>query len=282
MLIGSPRYSEFHLMKNPLKVMTAIIQRLRRKRKLASDFDSRWGDMAISSPNDGSWSQYDAASTRASPVSARSSEHGNGNAWKLSPGESSEPYTLANGRHTESRKTSLDSSSAMPTGYYDARVRRRSRTKTSSPEPQTAQHAPISLPKAWEEKQFGDSSADEAVDDVSSLGSPRGKLGTADDAKSGGSKSPPLSVTSRMRRFSGQSTFTDAIFSAPATASSQRTSFSLEDSRLARHPLTPHSLSQHEKNPPLRAKARDAGPAPGQQQQQQPQQLVPSYDELYG
>ncbi|KAL2836575.1 hypothetical protein BJY01DRAFT_238211 [Aspergillus pseudoustus] len=255
--------------------MTAIIQRLRRKRKLASELDSRWGDVAISSPNDGSWSQYDAASTRASPVSARSSEHGNGHTWRHSPGESSEPYTPASGRHTESRKASLDSSSTMPTGYYDARVRRRSRTKTRSPEPQTEQRPPISLPKAWEEKRFGDSSADEADDNISALGSALGKLGTADDAKSGGSKSPPLSVTSRMRRFSGQSTFTDAIFSAPATASSQRTSFSLEDSRLARH--TPIPTPHHEKRPPQRAKARDAGPIPAPQQQ-----LVPSYDELYG
>ncbi|CEL11746.1 hypothetical protein ASPCAL14843 [Aspergillus calidoustus] len=168
----------------------------------------------------------------------------------------------------------------MPTGYYDARLRRRSGTKTSSPEPQAVQRAPISLPNACEEKRFGDTSADEADDDISSLGSPRGKLGTADDAKSGGSRWPPLSVTSRMRRLSGQSTFTDAIFSAPATASSQGTSFSLEDS-LARHPSTPPSLSQHEKKPSQRVKARDTGPTPVPKQQQ-PQQLVPSYDELYG
>jgi hypothetical protein len=269
-------------MKNPTRIMVAIIQRLRRKRRLTSDLDSRWGDMAISSPNDGSWSQYDATSTRASSVSARSSEHGNGRAWRLSPGEASEPCTNANGRHTESRKTSLGSSSAMPTGYYDARLRRRSGTKTSSPGPQAVQRAPISLPNTCEEKRLGETSADEADGDISSLDSLRGKLGTADDAKSGGSKSPPLSVTSRMRRLSGQSTFTDVIFSAPATASSQRTSFSLEDSRLARHSSTPPSLSQHEKKPPQRVKARDTGPTPVQQQQQQPQQLVPSYDELYG
>ncbi|KAL2814291.1 hypothetical protein BJX63DRAFT_431447 [Aspergillus granulosus] len=254
----------------------AIVQRLRRKRKLASTLDSRWGDMAISSPNDGSWSQYDAVSTRASPDSARSSEHDHGHEWKHSPGESSEPYTSANGQHPETRKAPLDSSSAtMPTGYYDARVRRRSRTKTRSPEPQSGQRPAITLPKAWEEKQYGDSSADEAEDDVSALGSPHGKLGAADDATSGGSKSPPLSVTSRMRRFSGQSTFTDAIFSAPATASTQRTSFSFDDSRLARH--TPIPTPHQEKKPPQRSNAQDAGPTPAQQQQ-----LVPSYDDLYG
>ncbi|KAL2870271.1 uncharacterized protein BJX67DRAFT_279148 [Aspergillus lucknowensis] len=255
---------EFHQMKNPLKIMTAMIQRLRRKRKLSSELDSRWGDMAISSPNEGSWSQYDAASTRASPASVHSSEHRR----KQSTGESAEqPYEHVNGVYPENRKGSVvNFSSTMPTGYYDARVRQRSKTKSRSPEPQqTVQHAPITLPKAWEEKMFGDSSADEAGDDLSALGSPRAAKPATD-----GSKSPPLSVTSRMRRLSGQSTVTDAIFSMPGTASSQRTSFSLDDSRLARQ--VPH----HEKKPPQRAKVRDAEPTPVTQQ------LVPSYDELYG
>ncbi|KAL4864603.1 hypothetical protein BDV12DRAFT_188774 [Aspergillus spectabilis] len=246
------------------------VSRLRRKRKLSSELDSRWGGMSISSPNEGSWSQYDAASARASPVSDRSSEHGHGHEWKPCTGESSAPYGPASA-HNESRKASIDSSLTMPTGYYDAKLRRQSKTTPRSPKPPAVQPRHITLPKAWEEREYGDSSADEAEDDISALGSPRGRRGT-DDANSRGSKSPPLSVTSRMRRFSGQSTATDPIFSVPGTASSQRTSFSSEDPRLARH--TPH----HDKMPPQRAKVRDAEPAaiPATQE------LVPSYDDLYG
>ncbi|KAL2818780.1 hypothetical protein BDW59DRAFT_175020 [Aspergillus cavernicola] len=247
--------------------MTAIVHRLRRKRKLSSELDSRWGDMSISCPNQGSWSEYDAASTRASPVSAQSSDHDRG--WNRSPGESSDRYTPANGVHQESRKASVDSALTMPTGHYDAKLPRRSKVIPRSPDPQPVQRAHITLPKAWEERKFGDSSADEAEDDISALGSPRGKR-SVDDANSRGSKSPPLSVTSRMRRFSGQSTVTDPIFSMPGTASSQRTSFSLDDPRLARH--TPH----HDKKPPQQAKVRDAEPMAA------PQELVPSYDDLYG
>ncbi|KAL3473429.1 hypothetical protein BJX99DRAFT_198412 [Aspergillus californicus] len=257
-------------MKNPVKIMAAIIQRLRRKRKLSSELDSRWGDMSISCPNQGSWSQHEGTSLRASPVSARSSD--NDQPWSPTHGESSDRYTPAKGGYQEGRKASVESPLAIPTGHYDAKLPRRSRLKPRPSKPQPLQRAPINLPKAWEERNFGDNSADEADDNVSALGSPRGKQ-SADDTHSRGSKSPPLSVTSRMRRFSGQSTATDPIFSIPGTASSQRTSFSLDDPRLARH--TPH----HEKKPPQRAKAhdaRDAEPTPASQQ------LVPSYDELYG
>ncbi|KAL4885587.1 hypothetical protein BJY04DRAFT_136309 [Aspergillus karnatakaensis] len=258
--------SSFHHMKNPLKIMTAIVQKLRRKRKLSSELDSRWGDMAISSPNEGSWSQYDASSVRGSPVSDRSSENGHSNDWKPSAGESSAPFTLSVKRN-ESRKATGDSFN-MPTGYYDSKVRRHSKSTTRSSKAQPVQPQPITLPKAWEDKKHGDSSADEAEDNVSALGSPQARRGT-EEPNPRGSKSPPLSVTSRMRRFSGQSTATDPIFSVPGTASSHRTSFSSEDPRLARQ--TPH----HEKKPPQLAKVSDGEPDTAQE-------LVPSYDDLYG
>ncbi|KAL5342796.1 hypothetical protein BJX70DRAFT_394639 [Aspergillus crustosus] len=248
--------------------MTAFVKRLRRKRKLSSELDSRWGDMTISSPNEGSWSQYDATSARASPVS---SEHGHGDDCKPSTGESSAPYTSAD-EHTESRNTTINSSITMPTGYYNAKLRRQSKTTIRSPKQPPVQPRCITLPKAWEERKYGESSADEAEDNISALGSPRGRRG-ADDANSRGSKSPPLSVTSRMRRFSGQSTATDPVFSVPGTASSQRTSFSFEDTGLARQP-------QHEKKPLQRARIQDTEPA--QTPNPASQELVRSYDDLYG
>ncbi|KAL4946722.1 hypothetical protein BDV06DRAFT_54868 [Aspergillus oleicola] len=278
MLTESSSCPGFHHMKKPFKIMTAIIQRIRRKRKVSSELDSRWGDVAISSPNEGSWSQYDGGSARTSPVS---SDHGRGHGPKQNTGESSHSYIYTNGAPSESPKEMSPNSLNMPTGYYDAKVRRQAKTKSRPPKAQPAQPKHIKLPKAWEEKNFGDNLSDEAGDDVCSLGSPRGRRGT-DDANSRGSKSPPLSVTSRMRRFSSQSTGTEPIFSVPGTASSQRTSFSVDDPRLARH--TP----QHDKKPPLpfqpqsntgtntNTKVHNAGLIPASQE------LVPSYDDLYG
>ncbi|KAL4899790.1 hypothetical protein BDW74DRAFT_107753 [Aspergillus multicolor] len=254
------------VVKNPLKIMTAIMHRIRRKRKISSELDSRWGDMAISSPNEGSWSQY-GASPKTSPVSAASFDHDHG----PRPVEPPEPYTF-NGIKAGVANDVPVNSLNMPTGYYDAKLQRQ-KTKSRAPKVQPVQPKPITLPKSWEEKKFGDSSADEAGDNVSSLGSPR-KRGT-DDANSRGSKSPPLSVTSRMRRYSGQSTATDPIFSVPGTASSQRTSFSADDPRLARHPPLPLP-AQPDKKPPQGPKVRDGEPNTASQE------LVPSYDDLYG
>ncbi|KAL5000075.1 hypothetical protein BDV10DRAFT_183666 [Aspergillus recurvatus] len=266
MLTGPSSPSGSHRMKNPLKIMTTIMHRIRRKRKVSSELDPRWGDMAISSPNEGSWSQY-GASARTSPVSAGSFDRDHGP--KHSSGEPFQPH-ITNGDDAQSRNEVPVNSLNMPTGYYDSKLRRQ-KTKTRPPKAQPVQPKPITLPKSWEEKNFGDSSADEAGDNVSALGSPR--MRGTDDANSRGSKSPPLSVTSRMRRHSGQSTSTDPIFSVPATASSQRTSFSADDPRLARHtPLPP----QPDKKPSQGLKVRDAVPNTASQE------LVPSYDDLYG
>ncbi|KAL4804303.1 hypothetical protein BDV18DRAFT_162066 [Aspergillus unguis] len=241
--------------------MTAIIQRIRRKRKVSSELDSRWGDMAISPPNEGSWSQY-GISPRVSPTS---SEHGG---QKQSPARPELFRNISMDRSEHRNELSLTSSLNMPTGYYDAKLQRQ-KTTTGPPEAQLAQPKPITLPKSWENQKFAGCSADEAEDNVSALGSPRGRRGT-DDANSRGSKSPPLSVTSRMRRASGQSTVTDPMFSVPGTASSQRTSFSADDPRLAQQ--TP----QHAKKPPPSTKVHHSEPVAA------PQSLVPSYDDLYG
>ncbi|KAL4974887.1 hypothetical protein BDW66DRAFT_79061 [Aspergillus desertorum] len=266
MLTGPSSSTGSLYMKNPLNIMTAIMHRIRRKRKVSSELDPRWGDMAISSPNEGSWSQY-GASARTSPVSAGSSDRDHGP--KHSSGEPFRPLTT-NGEDADSQNEVPVNSLNMPTGYYDSKLRRQ-RTKPRLPKTQPVQPKPITLPKSWEEKKFEDTSADEAGDNVSALGSPRRR--GMDDANSRGSKSPPLSVTSRMRRHSCQSTSTDPIFSAPATASSQRTSFSADDPRLARHtPLPP----QPDKKPPKGLKVRDAVPNSASQE------LVPSYDDLYG
>lgn len=255
-------------MKNPLKIMTAIIEKIRRKRRVSSELDSRWGDVAISSPNEGSWNQYERAAAKATaPVSPRSTGHVHGQPKEILK-TPSQPAVPVNGGGLPTRKDAFKSSSiTMPTGYYDAKVRRQAKEKTRSPKTRHVQPKHITLPKSWEENRHGDSSADEAEDCIPALGSE--KRG-AEDANSRGSKSPPLSVTSRMRRCSGQSTSTDAIFSVPGTASSQRTSFSVDDPRLARH--TP----QHEKKPPQSTGVGDAGPTPAAQE------LVPSYDDLYG
>lgn len=251
---------------NPAKIMTAIMHRIRRKRKVSSELDPRWGDTAISSPNEGSWSQY-GASAGTSPVSASSSDRDHGP--KHGSRESSRPH-ITRGEDARSRNEVPVNSLNMPTGYYDSKLRRQ-KTKPRLPKAQPVQPKPITLPKSWEKKDFEDDSADEAGDNVSTLGSPRRR--GKDDAHSRGSKSPPLSVTSRMRRHSGQSTTPDPIFSLPVTASSQRTSFSADDPRLAQH--APLQLLP-EKKPQKGLKVRDAVPNTASQE------LVPSYDDLYG
>lgn len=249
-------------MRKAFRIMTAIIEKIRRKRKLSSELDSRWGDMAISAPNEGSWNQYEGDSPRVSPTS---SHHG---CESRRDSEEFEHYMQTEVESTDIRNEPLVTSALnMPTGYYDAKLRRQ-KTKKRAPKARPVQPKHIKVPKSWEHQKFGDSSVDEAGDNVSALGSPRGRRNT-DDANSLGSKSPPLSVTSRMRRGSGQSTGTDPLFSVPGTASSQHTSFSADDPRLARPP-------QHDKKPPPSSKLQNAESIPT------PQELVPSYDDLYG
>ncbi|PLB54598.1 hypothetical protein P170DRAFT_432225 [Aspergillus steynii IBT 23096] len=269
--------------------MTAIIEKLRRKRKVSSELHARWGDVSISYPTEGSWSQCQSSGGVPNAMPARPSEqsrrHGSLDALDRPAGSSRVPTPLRSG----DRKASVDSAMTIPTGHYDAKLRGRSKTKPPYP------HSP----RAWEEDSDDCSADEDEEEDVpSALGGSRGRYhhhpqgasragGREEDPYARASKSPPLSVTSRMRRCSVQSTATEPT-TMPTTASSKHSSFvSSVPSVTSEEPrLLYHSVHQDKKPPPLPQQ---------QQQQQQPrrakpreaesarrQELVPSYDELYG
>ncbi|KAF9888790.1 hypothetical protein FE257_008366 [Aspergillus nanangensis] len=293
-------------MKSPLRIMTAIIKKLRRKRKLSSELDSRWGDASITYPNEGSWSQCEP-SPGGGAVQEMPFQSPDRGGWRFGSVESLDD------RHSNSSRiqrilrstspeergcSSTDSTTTIPTGYYDARVRGRSKRK-SPPQPLGTIPGP-----ADDGSRFPDSSpgfdtttttTTTTIDidersPISELGAgPRGshtsrrKTKDNSDAYSRASRSPPLSVTSRMRRCSGQSSTTEQTYtpSMPNTASSKHTSFTssapsvrAEDPRSAYHATT--TPTYHEKKQPRRSKPRDQ-PEPVVRQE-----LVPSYEDLYG
>ncbi|KAL4891007.1 hypothetical protein BDV59DRAFT_76366 [Aspergillus ambiguus] len=257
-------------MKSPLHIMMAIIKKLRRKRKLSSELHSRWGDVSITYPNEGSWSQCDQAPGAAvnaipGPSPIRS--------WRHSSSDSLDRHGPGVLRSTspENRDSSTDSGSTIPTGYYDARVRGRSKR--------------IPPPLGPTSEQRSHSRHDDRSDDVIDNGSGSGgrshdkhhrRAKEETDPYSRASRSPPLSVTSRMRRCSAQSSTTEQTPSMPNTASSKHTSFTSSAPSVPVEDTRPGYLATyHEKKQPRRSKPRETDPVVRQE-------LVPSYEDLYG
>ncbi|KAI9042646.1 uncharacterized protein KD926_005252 [Aspergillus affinis] len=286
-MLTKPWSSRRRFMKSPRRIMTAIIEKLRRKRKLSSELHARWGDVSISYPTEGSWSQCQSSGGVPNAFPTRPSEqsrrHGSLDVLDRPAGSSRMPTPLRSG----DRKASVDSAMTIPTGHYDAKLRGRSKTKPPYP------HSP----RAWEAGSDEYSADEDEEEDVpSALGDCRGRyhhhpphstsrVGFRDeDPYARASKSPPLSVTSRMRRCSLQSTGTEPT-TIPTTASSKHSSFvSSVPSMPSEEPRSYHPVHQDKKPPqqpqqqpppPRRTKPREADPV-------RRQELVPSYDELYG
>lgn len=264
--------------------MTAIIRKLRRKRKLSSELDSRWGDVSITYPTEGSWSQWD----QPAGVVARSPERGR----RHSSLDTTDRRSWSSPRHPVNR-TSGDSSLTIPRGHYDSKLRNRSSKKI--PAPLCATRDP---PHTWQDSASEGPSSDASEDDdpVSELGPSRGRYPPA-------AKSPPLSITSKMRRCSIQSNTTDGAASMPATASSKHTSYtSTVPSTLSEGPPRSFHLPTHHEKiksprspfvkapppPPLQLPSQLPHPSRGREPHRAPevesagQELVPSYEELYG
>ena len=289
MMLTKPWSSRRRFVNGSRRIMTAIIEKLRRKRKVSSELHARWGDVSISYPTEGSWSQCQSPGGAPSAMPARPSEqsrrHGSLDALDRPAGSSRMPTPLRSG----DRKASVDSAMTIPTGHYDARLRGRSKTKPPYP------HSP----RAWEEDSDECSADEDEEEDVpSALGGSRGRYhhyphsssrvgGREEDPYARASKSPPLSVTSRMRRCSVQSTATEPT-TMPTTASSKHSSFaSSVPSVPSEEPRLYHAVHQDKKpqpptqqqQQPRRARPREAESASASARQQE---LVPSYDELYG
>lgn len=265
--------------------MTTIIRKIRRKRKLSTELDSRLGDVSISYPNEGSWSQGGQPSgcmVNSKPGSP--SEQGQRPGSLESLGRNSASFrraTKPSPSGTDGRNVSIDS---FPTGHYNANIRSRSRMSHRE-RPGTGLGIGVLRDgySAWDDASSDDLSSDDEARDTHSHGRCRSgqyfNVGTEGTDYSRASKSPPLSVTSRMRRHSHQSTMEPSTF-IPGTTSSRHTSstssaptVSTEDSRIgySSHRHYPFPEKKHMRRPkPLELEAVK-GP-----------ELVPSYDELYG
>ncbi|KAF7597249.1 hypothetical protein BBP40_008091 [Aspergillus hancockii] len=260
--------------------MTAIIRKLRRKRKLSSELHSRWGDVSITYPNAGSWSQCEQLAVGPSDTMPgkpldQCRHHGSLDSLNHQGQSSRNLSTLPLGPSKE-RTSSTDSAITIPTGHYDARLRGRSKKKPPPPGPKLGTKTSANI------RDFSDDSlTDEEEGSISALSGPKGRYqrdvprpnAQEGDAYSRASKSPPLSVTSRMRRCSLQSTTAEASPSMPTASSSKHTSYTSsvpsvpsEEPRLGPRPIS-HDMKH----------ARRSKPAPVAEQE-----LVPSYDELYG
>jgi hypothetical protein len=260
--------------------MTAIIRKLRRKRKLSSELHSRWGDVSITYPNAGSWSQCEEfAVGTPNSMPGRTLDHcrhhGSLDSLDRQGNSSRNPCTLPLGEPKE-RTSSTDSAITIPTGHYDARLRGRSKKKPPPPGPNLGYKTNSDM-----QDDSDESSADEEGS-ISPLSNPkeryqrdmpRTKVSREGDSYSRASKSPPLSITSRMRRCSLQSTTTETSPSMPPASSSKHTSYTSsvpsvpsEDPRLGHRPISHDSKNARRSKPPPVAE----------------QELVPSYDELYG
>ncbi|KAE8152619.1 hypothetical protein BDV25DRAFT_150752 [Aspergillus avenaceus] len=269
-------------MKNPVHIMTALIRKL-RKRKLSSELHSRWGDVSITYPNAGSWSQYDQiamGTPNSFPSNPPEQTRRHGSLDSLDRrGCSSQNLTRSFSGDTEERTPSTDSAMTIPTGHYDAKLRGRSKKK-----PATSSGSKLNFRSDLKlRKSPVDSSCDETDDSISSLSSLKRRyhkessraMGQENDVYARASKSPPLSVTSRMRRCSLQSTTTEPTPSMP-TSSSKHTSYtSSVPSVPSEDPRVGYQPTAHDKRYSRRSKPRDPAPSTAQE-------LVPSYDELYG
>ncbi|KAJ5480767.1 hypothetical protein N7539_006661 [Penicillium diatomitis] len=303
--------------------MASLMKKLRRKRRLSSELDARWGDPSISYPNQGSWNQWDQpsgfvanASMGAASASFQSRER--------KDYMSTEPISTGDfGRSSDSHyhgsdvpMDQLHAISVIPKGYFNENIRHRvDRSRRAPPARglgingtlRDTNHSQKTLAGEEDSCEDGDEESDDdcCEEDHEDLApgrfgqlrydisvrsplaadprqqSPQENYDRAHDYHRP-SKSPPLSVTQRMRRLSQQSAATDPISSTAGTASSRCTSYTAASSVSVPTlpPSTPrlaikldHAL--HDKRPIHRSR-------PKMDEAQSQQRMVPSYDELYG
>lgn len=299
-------------MVNPFKAMATIFRKIRAKRKVSSELDSRWGDASISYPTEGSWSQHEQPGLVGHAGLDRTpSEQGQPRQCSLdslerrsvSPRWTNMSYSPNS--NAGDRESPVDSNlTAMPTGYYDANIPRQSTRAQKAPGMSQGPGLGIgSLQNnnkdmhnhhlsVWEASDSdGAYSDDEATGISSTSDSQTGRYLTINNEEpdhSRVSRSPPLSVTSRMRRYSHQSSVNEPTASTPRMSTSRHTSVTSsppqpsvlsEDSRQGFHRHSPshhyHRQTSQDRKHIRHPKPLDLDPIPTPE-------LVPSYDELYG
>ncbi|KAJ5757953.1 uncharacterized protein N7511_006647 [Penicillium nucicola] len=300
-------------MRNLFKAMATFMKKFKRKRRLSTELHSRWGDVSISYPTQGSWNQWNQPAgfvtnaSKASPNLRRDDDE-----QRYTPtGSIRQQSPSSLGRRSRSagpRENPVGSQLPFPTGHFDENIRRRAGDRENRPLPNQGLgigdlrngpggHLPA---RRASSSRSDESTVDDSCDEDEerdTLGVPRARLSPRDlrDYDSDMSaprdtidydiaaKSPPLSVTSRMRRCSFQSCATDPMTSASGAPSSRRTSYTAASSISAPSmpPSTPRVASNVANYTPFPEKRH----APRVKQEPETalrQEMVPSYDELYG
>lgn len=292
-------------MKNPLKAMASFMKKFKRKRRLSSELHSRWGDPSISYPTQGSWNQpsqspsFFVNAPTGLPQSPRPAEQKQQQQQHLVSLDHSKSHDSNNPtpQHTPNDTSRVDS--VIPKGYFNENIRHREKGHRSPALGLgiAGTRHDRNEPDCHDVAVDDDESCDGDDEERDTLGDPKetathrnyatgdaSRLPYRDDYDScpdHPAKSPPLSVTSRMRRISTQSSMTEHS-SIIGPASSRRTSYTAASSVSAPSlpPDTPRYAvhAQFEKRVAPRPRYRtEPAPAVGVGQG-----MVPSYDELYG
>lgn len=278
------------------KAMATFMKKFKRKRRLSTELHSRWGDVQITYPIQGSWNQWDQPSGFGANASEMASPNIHEGQRHVSAGSFREPSPsspIRRSRSTGTERPPSSSSPSFPTGHFNQNIRHR------DPEDRRpfqglgigdlrrdSHHASSII-----QDDSSSSSCDEDDEYRDVLGpvglSPRiYELGDTSHTRDTEdydipAKSPPLSVTSRMRRCSVQSCATEPVASLSGS-NSRRTSYTAASSISAPSmpPSTPR-YGQQTPKPPFTEKRYPPRP-PAREPESTNHEMVPSYDELYG
>lgn len=289
--------------------MASLMKKFRRKRRLSSELDTRWGDPSISYPNQGSWNQWDqpsgfvANASTGSPRIIQTQETRHYIPSESSPSQNPGASSDSGYQSFSAREDHTHVPSAIPKGYFDENIRHRAEKSQrpavkglgiDGPTPSTGSthgHTPADDSCDEDDEEGEEEERDTFRDPGGGLVFRNPTMGDSlrysprenqDPYFDRAAKSPPLSVTQRMRRLSQQSSTTEPASSVAGTASSRRTSYTAASSVSAPSlpPDTPRfafhtGQPAYEKRSAPRPRLREPEPVARQE-------MVPSYDELYG
>ncbi|KAJ5731317.1 uncharacterized protein N7483_005825 [Penicillium malachiteum] len=304
--------------------MANFVKKFKRKHRLSTEMHDRWGDTAISYPNQGSWNQWNQTSGFAANASAtiesRPAESDGPRRYIPTTSNSVAPSHQGwSDASSQTMRTSPESTHSthekpeheIPKGYFDENIRHRTASERAPKHhirglgingpPQEVPHTHIPSPMDLDVDvdiiddydHYSDESCDEEDEERDTLGDSRclmtrgyssGDVPRREECGSYSDRpapSPALSVTSRMRRASVQSSTTQA--SSAAGTCSRRTSCTAASSVSA--PSLPPDTPQYPVNTMHSAqpeKRHVPRPKPREPDHLAQQQMVPGYDELYG
>lgn len=285
-------------MTNLLKAMANLMKKFKRKRRLSSELHSRWGDPSISYPTEGSWNQRDQNSGFPSTTHAESYH-------RSQPDESRRYISMGDvpahniGRPNDLGPHSINTRDTcaglpIPKGYFDENIRHQAE-RGRRPRVRGLGIDSTRQGRGETQDNLDDESCDEEDEERDTLGDPGGARhrGHAEISRPSpqldrdsyidrSSRSPPLSVTARMRRISMQSSTTEPECSVAGTTSSRHTSYTAASSVSA--PSLPPDTPRYAFNSMHPASEKRHAPRPRYREPEPAvhHEMVPSYDELYG